>query len=96
MLWIPHVALIHLIYYVLLSPEQYADQNAFWALGTFIRVLVGEKIVNTAVNFMWIVHMLEAAYTIILAKRYETTFVVGVRLLIHRTKRKKLTVLLNR
>lgn len=77
-LWIPHVALIHFIYYVLLSPQQYAD-HAFWTLGTFIRILVGGKMVNAAVAFVWVVHVLEAAYTIALARRYETTFVVGVR-----------------
>lgn len=90
--WIPHVALIHFIYYVSFSPQQYADKNVFWMFGTFVRALVGEKTVNAAVKFMWIVHVLEAAYTVILARRYETTFLVGVRLLIHRTKkRKKLT-----
>ena len=51
---------------------------------------------NAAVKFMWIVHVFEAAYTIILARRYETTFFIGVRLLVHRTeKRKKLTGLLD-
>ena len=81
--WIPHVVAIHFIYYVLLSPQQYVDQNAFWAFGTFIRVLVGGRTVNAAVAFMWITHTLEAAYAVILARRYGTTFVVGVRHLIH-------------
>ena len=80
-LWIPHVALIHFIYYVLLSPNQYAD-HAFWTLGTFIRVLLGGRTVNAAVVFMWTVHVFEAAYTITLARRYEMTFVVGVRCLV--------------
>jgi len=79
-LWIPHVALIYFIYYVLLSPLQYADYNVFWTPGTFIRVLVGGTTVKTAAVFMWTVHVFEAGYTIILARRYETTFVVGVRL----------------
>jgi len=79
-LWIPHVALIYFIYYVLLSPHQYADQP-FWTLGTSIRVLVGRKVVNAAVAFMWIAHVFEAGYTVVLARRYETTFVVGVRCL---------------
>ena len=35
--------------------------------------------VNASVVSMWIVHVFEAAYTVILAKRYETTFVVGMR-----------------
>ena len=77
-LWIPHVALIHFVYYVLFSPQQYSH-HAFWTLGTFIRVLVGEKMVNASVVFIWIVHVFEAAYAVILAKRYETTFVVGMR-----------------
>ena len=88
-LWIPHVTLIHFIYYVLLSPQRYADQNVFWTFGTFIRVLAGEKTVNVAVKFMWIIHLFEAAYTMVLARRYETTFLVGVRLLIHWTKKRK-------
>jgi len=77
-LWIPHVVLIHFVYYVLLAPQQYADQNAFWTLGTFIRILVGGRTVNAAVAFMWIVHVFETGYTIILARRYETTFIVGL------------------
>ncbi|KAF9653577.1 hypothetical protein BDM02DRAFT_3182588 [Thelephora ganbajun] len=77
-LWIPHVALVYFIYYVLLSPQHHADQNAFWTLGTSVYVLVGGKMVNVAVTFMWIIHVLEAAYTIILARRYETTIVVGL------------------
>ena len=44
---------------------------------------------NVAVKFMWIIHLFEAAYTMVLARRYETTFLVGVRLLIHRTKKRK-------
>jgi len=57
-----------------------------------IRILVGEGTVDAAVKFMWIVHAFEAVYTIILARRYETTLLVGVRLPIHQTKkRKKLT-----
>ena len=35
--------------------------------------------VNASVVFIWIVHVFEAAYAVILAKRYETTFVVGMR-----------------
>lgn len=62
----------------------------FWTLGTSIRVLVGEKTVDAAVKFMWIVHVFEAVYTIILARRYETTFFVGVRLLIHWAKKRKM------
>lgn len=89
MFWIPHVALIHFIYYVLLSPQQHAEQNVFWTLGTSTRVLVGEKTVDAAVKFMWIVHVFEATYTTILARRYETTFLVGVRLLIHWAKKRK-------
>jgi hypothetical protein len=77
--WIPHVALVHFIYYILFSPQKRAGQNPFWTLGTLIRVLVGGKAVEVAVAFMWTVHAFEAAYTIILARRYETTFVVGVR-----------------
>jgi len=80
-LWIPHVLLVHLIYYVLLAPQHYGDQNAFWILGTFIRILVGEKTVNAGVAFMCIAHVFEAAYTVTLARRYETTFLVGVRCL---------------
>jgi len=90
-LWIPHVALIYFIYYVLLSPHKYAD-HPFWALGTSIRVLVGRKVVNGAVVFMWIVHAFEAAYTVVLARRYETTFVVGVSCL---ARLGKLTRLIN-
>lgn len=93
-LWIPHVALIHFIYYVLLSPHQYADKP-FWTLGTYIRILVGRKVVNAAVAFLWITHVFEAAYTVVLARRYEITFVVGVRRLIHLVKKEKLTELLN-
>ena len=78
-LWIPHVILVHFIYYVLFSPQQYPNQNAFWTLGAFIRILVGGKTVNAAVAFMWAVHVFEVAYTVTLARRYETTFVIGVR-----------------
>ena len=77
-LWIPHVVLINFIYYVLLSPQQYVG-HALWTLGTFIRVLVGGRTVNAAVAFMWTIHVFEAAYTTILARRYGATFVIGVR-----------------
>jgi len=93
-LWIPHVTLIYLIYYILLSPHQYADRP-FWTLGTFIRLLVGRKVVNVAVAFMWIVHVFEAAYTVALARRYGTTSVVGVRCLARLARKRKLTELLN-
>lgn len=47
---------------------------------------------DAAVKFMWIVHVFEAVYTVILARRCGTTFLVGVRLLIYwAKKRKKLT-----
>ena len=79
-LWIPHVALICFIYYVFLSPHQYAGRNAFWALGAYVRDLVGGRVVNAGAALMWIVHLFEAGYTVILARRYETTLTVGVRL----------------
>ena len=51
---------------------------------------------NAAVAFMWLVHVFEAAYTVTLARRYETTFVIGVRLPIrYRQRKEKLTGLLN-
>ena len=93
--WIPHIVLIHSIYYVFLSPQQYEGQSAFWTLGTFIRVLVGGKTVNAAVAFLWIVHVFEAVYTIILARRYETTFVVGVRFSFTRQRNETVTEFLN-
>ena len=79
-LWLPHVILVCFIYYVWLSPQPYADQNTFWALGTYVRVLVGGRIVDSGVAFMWIAHLLEAGYTVILAGRYKTTLAVRVRL----------------
>ena len=87
-LWIPHVALIYFIYYVLFSPHQYVE-HPFWRLGTSLRVLVGTRMVNTAVAFMWIAHVFEAAYTVVLARRYGTTFVVGVRCLAHLARKRK-------
>ena len=87
-LWVPHVALIYFIYYILLSPHQYADRP-FWTLGTSIRVLVGTKMVNAAVAFMWVIHTFEAAYTVVLTRRYEITFVVGVRHLAHLARKGK-------
>lgn len=80
--WIPHVAVILFIYYALFSPQEYVGNHAFWTPGTFTRVLVGGKTLNVAVALMWIIHAFEAAYTVILARRYETTFVVGVRCLV--------------
>jgi hypothetical protein len=79
-LWTPHVVLICSIYYVSLSPQQHTDQNAFWTLGTYLRVLVGGRMVNAGVALMWIIHLFEAGYTVTLARRYETSLVVGVRL----------------
>ena len=79
-LWVPHVALIC---YVLLSPQHYADQSAVWVLGTYVRVLVGRRVVNTGAAFMWAVHLFEAGYTVILARRYKTTQAVWVRSIWH-------------
>lgn len=35
--------------------------------------------VTTGAKFMWVAHLFEAGYTITLARRYKTTFTVGVR-----------------
>ena len=82
-LWIPHVALICFIHYVSRSPQQYGDQHAFWTFGTYMRVLAGGRVTDAGVAFMWAIHLLEAGYTAILARRYETTMGVGVRYLFH-------------
>ena len=50
---------------------------------------------NAAVAFLWIVHVFEAVYTIVLARRYETTFVVGVRFSFIEQRKEKLTEFLN-
>ena len=81
-LWIPHVILVCFIYYVLFSPKQHVGQDAFWTLGTNVRTLVGGRMVNASVAFMWIAHAFEAGYTAILARRYGTTLGVGVRRLV--------------
>lgn len=82
-LWIPHIAMILFIYYVLFSPGEHAAQHTLWTVGTYVRTLVGEKAVNNAVKFVWVAHALEAGYTVILARRYETTLGVGVRFPAH-------------
>jgi hypothetical protein len=82
-LWIPHVLLICFIYYVSLSPQQDVGQNAFWTFGVYIRDLVGGRVVDAGVVFMWVAHLVEAGYTAILARRYETTLAVGVRFFVH-------------
>jgi len=51
--------------------------------------------VNAAVAFLWIVHVFEAVYTIILARRYETTFVVGVRFSFTGQRKETVTEFLN-
>ena len=48
--------------YFMFSPK-------FWAFGTPLRVLAGKKTANAALRFMWIVHVLGAAYTMILMGR---------------------------
>ena len=74
-LWIPHVALIGFIYYVLLSPQRHAEnQSVFWILGTYTRNLVGGRVVNAGVAVMWVVHLFEVGYTVFLARRYEISF----------------------
>ena len=37
---------------------------------------------DAGVAFMWVIHLLEAGYTAILARRYKTTLGVGVRYLV--------------
>ena len=84
-LWVPHVILVCFIYYVLFSPEQHVGQDTLWTLGTNVRTLVGGRIVNASVAFMWIAHVFEAGYAAILARRYGTTLGVGVRRPFHST-----------
>ena len=48
-----------------------------------MRDLAGGRMTHAGVAFMWVIHLFEAGYTAILARRYKTTFGVGVRHLVH-------------